>query len=141
MRLVLDLNTLVSGLLWQGAPRHLVNLARAGRFELVSSAVLMIELDDVLHRDKFVRQIQRAGLTADGMIADLARIAQLVLPAELPQPVCRDPDDDDVLAAALAGEVDAIVSGDRDLTDLQRFRGIPILHVQEAIARVEQAPE
>lgn len=40
MRIVVDLNTLVSGLLWQGTPRTLLDLARSGRFELLTSAIL-----------------------------------------------------------------------------------------------------
>jgi predicted nucleic acid-binding protein len=39
MRIVLDLNTLVSGLLWQSTPRRLLDLARSGRFDLLSSAL------------------------------------------------------------------------------------------------------
>jgi predicted nucleic acid-binding protein len=45
----------------------------------------------------------------------------------LPQPVCRDPDDDAVLALALATQADLIVSGDDDLLALGQFQGIPIV--------------
>lgn len=56
----------------------------------------------------------------------------MIGPVSLPKPVCRDPDDDHVLACALATPADAIVSGDKDLTDLGSYQGIPILGAREA---------
>lgn len=51
----------------------------------------------------------------------------LVAPAPLPQPVCRGPDDDVVLATALAGECAAVVTGDKDLLILDPFRGVHLI--------------
>jgi predicted nucleic acid-binding protein len=63
--------------------------------------------------------------------------AEVVTPAPLPAPVCRDVDDDAVLALALTARVDYIVSGDRDLLDLKSFEHIPILTPAEAMQRIE----
>jgi predicted nucleic acid-binding protein len=54
----------------------------------------------------------------------------------LPMPVCRDPDDDQVLALALAAKVDLVISGDDDLLSMKSFEGIPILTPAEAVARI-----
>jgi predicted nucleic acid-binding protein len=54
-------------------------------------------------------------------------LAEVVEPPPLPQPVCRDPDDDAVLALAIAAKADLIVSGDEDLLSMNSFAGIPIL--------------
>jgi uncharacterized protein len=51
--------------------------------------------------------------------------------------VCRDPDDDEVLALAIAAKVDLIVSGDKDLLVMQSFAGIPILAPAEAVGLIE----
>mgnify|MGYP000013171157 CR=1 FL=1 len=139
MRIVVDLNTLVSGLLWRGTSRQLLDLTRAGRFELLTSAILLTELDDVLHRSKFAAPLHRAQLSADSLVADIARIAVLVTAADLPTPICRDPDDDDVLAAALGGYADAIISGDRDLLVLERFGEIPIIDAVQGVALVQRS--
>lgn len=53
MRIVVDTNLLVSGVISAGLPRELVNAAKAGEFELCTSEVLLAELLDVLGRDKF----------------------------------------------------------------------------------------
>jgi uncharacterized protein len=57
--------------------------------------------------------------------------------APLSKPVCRDPDDDAVLALALAAQVNFIVSGDNDLLDLQAFESIRIVTPAEALRRIE----
>lgn len=57
--------------------------------------------------------------------------------APLPARVCRDPDDDEVLALALTAQVDLIVSGDNDLLDLHAFERIPIVIPADALRRVE----
>lgn len=55
----------------------------------------------------------------------------------LASPVSRDPDDDAVLACALAAKADLIVSGDQDLLVLQAFEGIPIVTAAQALERLK----
>lgn len=57
MRVVIDTNTTVSGLLWHGAPRAVLDMARAERLRLYTSPQLLLELGDVLHRPKFAARI------------------------------------------------------------------------------------
>jgi predicted nucleic acid-binding protein len=52
---------------------------------------------------------------------------EVVEPAALAGPVCRDPDDDWILATAVTGGCVCIVTGDRDLLDLESYHDIPIL--------------
>ena len=59
-----------------------------------------------------------------------------ICPPALAKPVCRDPDDDAVLALAIAAQADLIVSGDDDLLSLTHFEGIPILTPVQALERV-----
>ena len=61
------------------------------------------------------------------------------MPAALEAPVSRDPDDDQILEAALSGDADLIVSGDEDLLVLGHFREIPIVSARAALFRLEQA--
>ncbi len=133
MRIVADTNTVLSGLLWQGPPRQIIDRARVGAITLHTSIILLAELAEVIGRDKFTRRIQRAQLSAAALVADYQRLAILADPQPLPEPISRDPDDDHVLACALAAEATLIVSGDDDLLSLGRFRGIPILAAREAL--------
>jgi uncharacterized protein len=136
VRLVLDTNTALSGLLWGGTPGRLIDAAEGGQVELVSSAALLSELQGVLSRDKFVKQLARRGLTVADVFDGYAALVTIVTPAVITLTITRDPTDDQVLAAALAAQADVIVSGDAHLLDLKSFLGISIVNAAEAAARL-----
>ena len=138
MRSVLDTNTVVSGLFWDGSPSLLQDAARSGKVELYTSPALLTELARVLARRKFLASLERIGASVDELIEGYAELAQLVRPAPIAPVVLRDPDDDHVVACALAAKADLIVSGDRDLLELKAYQGIPILTAVEALARLPQ---
>jgi putative PIN family toxin of toxin-antitoxin system len=133
MRIVVDTNTVVSGLLWPGPPRRLIDLARARKYTPCTSVALLAELAEVIGRKKFAQRLQAAGLSPAALVQDYARLCAIVEPATLPQPVCRDPDDDLVLATALTAQAFLIVSGDLDLLDLGAFRDIRIVNAADAL--------
>ena len=135
MRLVVDTNVLVSAFLWRGTPGRLIDLAGAKWVTLYSSHALLNELADVLHRNKFAKQVAATGLTAAQMIQNYRRLATLVHAPSLASPVSRDAGDDVVLACGFASGVDAIVSGDDDLLDLKVFQGIPIVTAAQVVRR------
>jgi uncharacterized protein len=139
MRIVADTNTVLSGLLWQGPPRRLLDLARQRTVTLCSSPTLLAELAEVIGRDKFVQRVRAATLSAAELVQDYERLAEVVEPQPLPAPASRDSDDDHVLACALAAQADLIVSGDHDLLILREYQGIPILSTTAALARVAES--
>jgi uncharacterized protein len=137
VRAIIDTNVLVSGLLWHGNPHALIAHVRAGTVTLISSPALLAELTEVLARPKFDVILLRSNTSRERCLAEVQALAELTTPAPLPAPVCRDPDDDEVLALALAAQVDLIVTGDTDLLDLHPFERIPILTPADALPRIE----
>ena len=81
MRLVLDTNVVVSGLLWNGAPRRLLSAARGEGVQLYSSAPLLLELSDVLSRPNFKTKIAASLLSADQLVDLYAELVALVRPS------------------------------------------------------------
>ena len=137
MRLVLDTNTVVSGLLWDGLPARLLDAAEAQHIKLVSNIALLTELEGVLSRSKFTSQLAERGLRASDLFDGYAALVTRVTTVPLPHPVARDPDDDQVLACALVAQANAIVSGDADLLALKSYQGIPILTAAQAVERIK----
>jgi uncharacterized protein len=137
LRLVLDTNTALSGLIWQGVPGKFIDAALAGKVVLISSVPLLAELQGVLQRPKFQQALQRRGVKVSDLFDGYAALVECVVSIELAEPVCRDPDDDLVLAVAISGDADLIVSGDDDLLTLGNYRGIDILLARDALTMFE----
>jgi putative PIN family toxin of toxin-antitoxin system len=123
-RCVFDTNVLVSALLFiQSTPAQAFFAAlHAG--EILVSADVIAELNDVLGREKFARYVTEEERAR--FLQSLLHEARLIEVREKVQ-ACRDPRDDKFLELAVNGEADCIVSGDEDLLSLDPFRGIPIL--------------
>jgi uncharacterized protein len=133
MRAVVDTNVLLSGLLWRGTPHDLIERARTGALTLLTSPALLDELADVINRVKFRMILERANVNPKRLLAEVRDLAEVVDPPPLASPVSRDPDDDAVLALALAAQADFIVSGDDDLLALCTFANIRIVSPAEAL--------
>ena len=134
MRLVLDTNVALSALLWRGTPYRLLDTLRqaAPTVQLYSGLLLLEELADVIGRAHCARRLAVIGANARQLVADYASVMEIVEPAAIAA-TSSDPDDDVVLATALAAQADYIVSGDRDLLTLKSFRNIPIVTAAEAV--------
>lgn len=132
---MLDTNTLVSGVISDGGPpRRLLDAARTQTFEMCSSTVLLAELLDVLSREKFAARLTQAYLTPLNIVGELRRMARIVAPESVPRVIENDPDDDHVIACAVAAQVDLIVSGDKHLLSLGgQYKGIRIVSPAEAL--------
>ena len=136
MRAVADTNTLVSGLLWHGNPRRVLDAARAGTLQMYTTAALLAELEEVLQRPKFAQRLSLAGVTSHTLVLGYAALARLVEPAEIAPAIIADPDDDAVLACAVAARAEIIVSGDSHLLDLKEYEGISIVTAAQLLTRI-----
>ena len=123
---VLDLNVLVSGLFPRpSVPHHVLQRFRDGVFQLAISPELIGELVTVLMRPHLRRLIAPEAIHA--LLENIHRDALIIEPTERPQVVPADPDDDELFACALAAQAGYLVSGDRAVLSVKRFRDIHVV--------------
>lgn len=117
-RATVDTNLFVSGLIIEkGLPYQLLEQLRRKSFVLINSQPLRSEIEEVLRRAKFSASITEPKIKAFLLLLDVISVMvvpQLNLPVEI-----RDPKDEKILATALGGEADYLVTGDKDLLDLK----------------------
>jgi len=135
-RVVPDTNIIVSGLLWRGNPRRILDAARDGIVELYTSPVLLEELEDVLSREKFVPRLAAANVTVQDLVSGYSALATVIEAEPIEPVILVDPDDDAVLACAFSADAEVIVSGDSDLLDLKEHKEIRILTATEFLAEL-----
>jgi len=139
VRLVIDTNILVSALLaGTSLPAHLIDLWREGRFDLLTSAEQLDELMRVTRYPKIRERLTPA--LAGRLINELREIAVVVqnLPAIA---VCADPYDNYLLAIAVAGAADFLVTGDkRDLLGLKLYESTRIITVRDFLTMTRRLP-
>jgi putative PIN family toxin of toxin-antitoxin system len=130
VKLVVDTNVLVAGLAGEGLCRDIVK-RRLPACELFTSRALLDELAERL-REKFSLDPEELPL-----LKIYAEEATVVKPKPLAKPVCRDSDDDEVLATAIAAEAEITLTGDKDLLVLKEFQGIKIFSPRRFIEWVD----
>ena len=134
-KVVLDTNVLISGVIASGYSASILDAVRREEIKLVTSAHLLEEFIEVISRRHITRKYPKAAEEAEALL-DFLR-AYAILKAGIPEATAVSPDRDDdfVLACALDGLVDCIVSGDPHLLDLKEYEGIPILTPREFVER------
>lgn len=120
MRVLLDTNVLISAILFGGIPRQILEAVLAGGIDLITSPPLLAELERVLTRKFGFRSTMAASIRAE-----LEALGEAVEPASIQQ-ITKNSADDLVLATAVGGKVEVIVTGDKELLGLAMYEGIRI---------------
>ncbi len=122
LKAVLDTNIFISAVLFGGNPGEVYRMGIKGLFDLVVSADILQEVEECLVQ-KFLWEPNKS----QAFVSQIKRVATVINVQEQVPEVCRDPQDDHVLAAALQEEADYIVSGDKDLLELRSYMGVKIV--------------
>lgn len=138
MRIVLDSNIIISGLLSEtGPPGLLLKLWLEGKFELSTSKAQLDKLSRAFEYKK-IRERIHSDQAADflGHVDALAVVIDSLPTVDLSP----DPNDNAILAIAVKSQVDFIVSGDKtDLLSLKKVEGIPIITARQALNRLRKS--
>jgi putative PIN family toxin of toxin-antitoxin system len=120
MKLVFDTNVLISAFIARGLSHRVLEHCII-RHEVVVSQFILDEL-----HEKLVKKFKYTLEVADEAVNLLRSSIEVVVPVPLSAPVCRDPDDDTILATAAAGGCDRIITGDKDLLVLHSYGAVAI---------------
>lgn len=125
-RVILDTNIIISSALG-GALVLVLEKWNEGKFTVIVTTDVVSEYFEVLNRPKFKLTQE----TIDKITRYIYQFSEFVVPEEQIRFIEDDPKDDKFLEAAIAGQVDFIVSGDNHLLALKEFRSIPIVSGRE----------
>jgi len=133
--IVLDTNVWISGIFfWRGIAAHVLRAWRDGRFDVLFTPQTLDEVYRLLRRKTL--QFGAAPTLAEEWIAYINVFAHIVQATGAAQGVCRDPDDDKLLDAAVSGGATILVSSDHDLLSLGEYAGVAILPPAEFAKRL-----
>lgn len=141
IRVTPDTNVLVSGVLTNRGPAGAIVAAWVeGTIDFVIGPEVLRELKNVLERPRIRERYHVPTDTKEALVGMLQKFSVTVAVRDVPPVVARDPNDDVILAYALSGNADYIVSRDDDLLALSEYRGIPILTPEQFLA-ILRAPQ
>lgn len=130
MRIVFDTNLLISAVFFGGKPRELLSLIKEGIVDVIVTPDILAE-----YKRSMFNFSHDEALAAEWH--DYFREFGILVQATKKFALCRDADDNKFLNAAHAGKVDFIVSGDKDLREIQGFH-IPISTVSTFLAKIKE---
>jgi putative PIN family toxin of toxin-antitoxin system len=122
---VLDTNILVSALLFKAELARLVDLWKKGRLIPVLSRETFQEVKTVLEYPKFSLSRQERKLIIEEEVLPYFEVIEIT---DDIKGICRDADDDKFLACALSASADFIVTGDKDLLDMGKYKSVRIIN-------------
>ena len=125
IKVMLDTNIIISAVGFGGKPRKILQLILDDKIRAVTSPILLAELEDVITK-KFPKLAYNFASTNE----QIRKKLKIVKPEKMIK-VLKDTDDNRVLEAAVEGECQYIVTGDRDLLDLGSFKNIKIMTANE----------
>ncbi len=135
MRIVLDTNVLVSGLLTPfGAPAQIVRMVASGHLVLCHDARVLVEYEDVLRRPKFDFAEEAVVALLDQIRDEGTSMAGVPLPEALP-----DPDDEAFLEVALESGAEALVTGNLKHYPSESRQGMSVVSPREFLDRFKEA--
>lgn len=135
---VIDTSVWVSSVFFRGKPCRILAAWRDERFAVVYTPETLAEIETKL----IEKNAQFGGDPADveGWLEYIKTYARLVPASDTVAGVCRDPDDDKFLDAAISGGADVLVSSDKDLQVLKAFQGVKILSPADFLSLLAESP-
>jgi putative PIN family toxin of toxin-antitoxin system len=146
MKIVLDTNILISGILWKGSPNEILkHIETDKRLELVQSAETFNELEEVIKRDKFAEIIEKRHININLILSAIITVCKFYNVSDQTREkikkevVIEDIDDLKFIDLAVEAEADYIISGDNHLLKLERYKSLKIIDTTEFLKIIKSS--
>ena len=134
MKIIIDTNVAISGLLWVGAPNQILKLCRNGVVLILECDETLDEIKSVLRYPKFSDRLSALRTTAVQVFAYFMNLVTYVpSPETIPDVIKQGPFDNIFLGLASENRAVLIVSGDRHLLEFESYKGIQIASPSEGV--------
>jgi putative PIN family toxin of toxin-antitoxin system len=133
-KVVLDTNVVISSILFKGELVGIVDLWKKGKIVPVVSKETFNEFRKVLEYPKFRLTKGEIKTIVEEEVLPFFEIVETTVEVN---GVCKDPDDDKFIACALAGSADFIVSGDKDLCDIAKYKSVKIVRASDLLKIID----
>lgn len=125
MKVVIDANVLIAAFAARGLCEAIYELCLTNDQIYLTREILK----DI--QGKLIKKIKTPQTQAAAVIALIESNAILVHAADIPSSICRDPDDLNVLGAAITANADYVITGDKDLLVIQSYGSVKIVKPRE----------
>lgn len=134
LKLVLDTNTVISGLLWKGNEFELLQKIEEGKAQFFVNKKILAEIYQVLNYPRIGKYIHKYGLSVDKLFEKVNSLSNLVIGPKLKENVVKeDNKDNKFVECAINAKADTIVSGDEHLLKIKEYQGIKIMTTSEVL--------
>ena len=138
LRVVLDTNVAVSGLLWTGPAHDLLRRAQRGECRILATEPMIAELRLVLGRGKFRERLRDLQALHELPLTFYRNLVQFCPVPRAATPHCTDRNDQMFIDLAVAEHAHVLVSGDAHLLRMKNAAGTSIVTVIEALGILDE---
>lgn len=126
MKITTDTNVLISATFWTGNSYRILDMVEKKEIELILSAEIIEEYNDVVNRDEITDKVSDKNLITSSIVDKAINEALIIQPKEKLYIVKKDSDDNKIVECAVEGNADYIITQDEHLLELKEFKGIQI---------------
>ena len=138
MKIVVDTNVVISGLIWRGPPNRILKWAREGILNIVACEETTAELKHVIKYKRFSKRLSQIDTSPTEVFFYFMNLVTFVpTPEIMPDVIKKDQFDNFFLALASDNNAHLIISGDQHLLDIREYKAIQIVRPSEATRVVE----
>jgi len=131
VRITLDTNIMVASTFWAGAPDRIMRLVEDEKVDLVLSEDIIGELLGVLEYEELKKKAKDKGLVMRRSVEKIVSVSEVINPQRRLFVIKEDPDDDKFIECAVEGDAEYLISRDKHLLKLKKYKKIRIVKPEE----------